>query len=303
MYLEDKKSIELMNYNETLINGNEIGRKKDRKLILNYFRRVFKYVCMGQFGYAWYAIKRAFMATINKEKKTEAAPRTRVVEKDERIAVYTVLFGAYDNLKNPLFISEQCDYYVLTNQKVSDELVWKKYDISKFKETENFSNLEKARYFKLHPHKLFPEYKYSIFIDANIQIVTELVPVVEQLGDNFIGIHNQPGRDCVYQEATEILVINKAPREQVIPQINAYKKEGFPKHYGLFRTCVVVREHMHPLCIKLMNIWWENIEKYSKRDQLSFTYALWKIGLTKSDVSNLGDDVRTNPRFKESLHS
>lgn len=302
--MESQESIKLMEKNLERIKNNESSRKKDKKLIFNYFKRVAKYISMGQFGYAKYAVKRAFSVATTGEKMDPVAERSRIVNPDERIAVYTVLFGNYDALKNPLFVSEQCDYFVLTNQDIKDQSVWKKYDLSNFdEETKNFSNLEKARYFKLHPHVLFPEYKYSIFIDANIQTVTDLVPIVEQLGDNFIGIHSQPGRDCVYQEATEILVIKKAPKDQVMPQIKAYKKEGFPEHYGLFRTCVVVREHMNPQCIRLMDLWWENINKYSKRDQLSFTYCLWRMGLDKSAVSNLGYDARTNPRFIESMHS
>ena len=301
--MEDQYSINLMQLNSERIRYMELSRKHNIKLVFCYFNRIIKYIIMGKFEYAQYAISRALSIATNKEVLTEVSKKSLCVESDERIAVYTVLFGKYDNLKNPMYVSDNCDYYVVTNQDIDSSLVWKKFDLGKFKDIiDAFSDLEKARYFKLHPHKLFPKYKYSIFIDANIQIVTDLVPVVAQLGNNFIGIHNQPGRDCVYQEATEIIVIKKAPKEQVVQQVNAYQKEGFPKHYGLFRTCVVVREHNNEKCIRLMNIWWENINRYSKRDQLSFTYSLWKMGLKKSAVSNLGNDVRTNPRFIESEH-
>ena len=231
MYVEDKKSIELMQINSKQINNKELDRKSDKKLIWNYFKRVAMYLLMGEFGYAYFAVKRAFLVAINKEQCDVSAARTRNIAASDRIAVYSVLFGNYDCLKEPMYISDRCDYYILTDQEIPASSTWKKYDLGVLSDMESFSNLEKARYCKLHPHLLFPEYKYSIFIDANIQIVTDLVPIVEQLGDNFIAIHNQPGRDCVYQEATEIIVIKKAPKEQVIPQVKAYKAEGFPKHY------------------------------------------------------------------------
>lgn len=301
--MEDRISRNLMWLNEQRISKNELLRRKSIKLILNYFKRIFRYICMGKFGYAKYAIKRAFSVMSRDEKVDNTAKPKRMIDDQERIAVYTVLFGKYDELKEPMYISPQCDYYVLTDQDIYDGGVWKRYPISRFDDrVGDLSDLERARFFKLHPHFLFPEYRYSVFVDANIQIVTDIVPVVRQLGDNFIAIHNQPGRDCVYQEATEILVLNKAPWDQVKKQIDAYKKEGFPEHYGLFRTCVIVREHMDPRCIKLMGLWWENIEKYSKRDQLSFTYSLWKMKLDKNAVSNLGYDIRRNPRFLENKH-
>jgi len=303
VFLESKLSKNMMWLNQLRIDSNETARKKNLTLILNYFRRVCKYIGMGQLGYARYAVKRAFSVATRNERNTELSERSREIEKSERIAVYTVLFGKYDDLKEPLYVSSQCDYYILTNQKIDNYSVWKNYPIDKFSErTKGFSNLELARFFKTHPHLLFPDYKYSMFIDANIQIVTDMVPVIQQLGNNFIAIHNQPGRDCVYQEATEIIVIKKAPKDQIKPQVKAYKAEGFPEHYGLFRTCVVVREHNNETCKKVMDMWWNEMVKYSKRDQLSFTYCLWKLGLKKDSISSLGDDVRTNPRFIESMH-
>lgn len=304
--MEDKKSIELMEKNAQRLKKYEQGRMSSSSLIINYFKRIAKYISLGNWSYATYAFKRAFRVAVTKkdDNKDRVAESKLDIPVTERLVIYTVLFGNYDDLKEPLYVTPNCDYYILTNQEVKQDSVWKKYPIEKFEEqTKGFTNLEKARYFKLHPHLLFPEYKYSMFIDANLQMVTDMRPVFAQLEDNFIAIHNQPGRDCVYQEATEIIVIGKADKAPVVEQMKAYKKEGFPQHYGLFRTCVVVREHNNEQCIKLMKLWWKEINRYTKRDQLSFTYALWKMQLTKDAVSNLGYDPRTNPRFIESVHT
>ena len=303
--MEDKRSIELMEKNAKRIHEYEKGRMSSLSLCLNYFKRIARYIELGNWSYASYAFKRAFRVALTKKDDNElrVAANTLEIPKDERLVIYTVLFGKYDDLNEPLFITPNCDYYILTNQDVKPDSVWKKYPIEKFDEiTKDFSNLEKARFFKLHPHLMFSDYKYSMFIDANIQMVTDMRPVFAQLEDNFIAIHNQPGRDCAYQEATEIIVIGKADKQEVNRQMKVYKKDSFPEHYGLFRTCVVVREHNNKQCKKLMDLWWEQIKKYTKRDQLSFTYALWKMGLDKNAVSNLGYDSRTNPRFIESIH-
>ncbi len=304
--MEDKKSLELMEKNAQRLKEYTQGRMSSSSLIIKYFKRIAKYISLGNWSYAAYAFKRAFRVAVTKkdDSKDIVAESSLEIPISEKLVIYTVLFGNYDDLKEPLYVTPNCDYYILTNQEVKTDSVWKKFPIEKLEEkTRGFSNLEKARYFKLHPHLLFPEYKYSMFIDANLQMVTDMRPVFKQLENNFIAIHNQPGRDCVYQEATEIIVIGKADKAPVIEQMKAYKKEGFPKHYGLFRTCVVVREHNNEQCIKLMELWWKEINAFTKRDQLSFTYALWKMGLTKNAVSNLGYDPRTNPRFIESVHT
>lgn len=303
--MEDIQSQNLMELNEQRIKILEQIRRHNFTLILNYFKRIVKYILMGKWGYAVFALKRALKVATTKrdDNYDKVAESTGKIEQCERIVIYTVLFGNYDDLKEPMFITPNCDYFIVTNQEVKPESIWKKFSLDKFNNLiSGYSNLEKARFFKLHPHLLFPEYKYSMFIDANLQMVTDMRPVFCQLGGNFIAIHNQPGRDCAYQEATEIIVINKAPKDEVNRQMNAYKIEGFPEHYGLFRTCVVVREHNSELCINLMDVWWKNIFTYTKRDQLSFTYSLWKLGLDKKAVSNLGYDIRTNPRFIESIH-
>lgn len=303
--MEDKQSRELMEKNAQRLKKYEQERMRSTSLVFNYFKRIFKYIQLGNWSYAAYAFKRAFRVAVTKkdDSKDKVAESILDIPDTEKLVIYTVLFGNYDALKEPLYITPNCDYYILTNQDVKPDSVWKKYPIEKFgDQTKGFTNLEKARFFKLHPHLLFPEYRYSMFIDANIQMVTDMKPVFAQLEDNFIAIHNQPGRDCVYQEATEIIEIGKADKTEVMRQMKAYKKEGFPEHYGLFRTCVVVRVHNTEECKALMGLWWNEINKYTKRDQLSFTYALWKLGLDKKAVSNLGYDPRTNPRFIEGVH-
>ena len=55
-----------------------------------------------------------------------------------------------------------------------------------------------------------------------------------------------------------------------------YNNENFPDNTGLIEGCLIVRKHNEKDCVNLMNKWFEEIEKYSYRDQLSFNYILWK---------------------------
>ena len=41
----------------------------------------------------------------------------------------------------------------------------------------------------------------------------------------------------------------------------------------------MVRKHNKKDCIELMEKWWNEINNYSHRDQLSFNYIVWKLGI------------------------
>ena len=63
------------------------------------------------------------------------------------------------------------------------------------------------------------------------------------------------------------------------------KKKGMPRHYGLNETNVIYRKHTESSIINLMESWWNCIRDISKRDQLSFSYVLWKNGIPVKDIS------------------
>ena len=46
-----------------------------------------------------------------------------------KIAVYTSIFGNYDPLIEPLYHSEKCDYYAITDQDIPENSIWNKLDV------------------------------------------------------------------------------------------------------------------------------------------------------------------------------
>lgn len=215
----------------------------------------------------------------------------------KRIVVYTCVWGKYDRILEPYFCNPNIDYFILTDQEIPNNSIWKKMDIPSDLDLKNMSGVEINRYFKMHPHKLFADYEYSIYIDGNIRIVTDLMPLVADLDDFAIGIHDYPV-DCIYNMKNAIIAGKRGNKKAVNEQIKKYRKEGFPKHFGAFECNVIVRKHNDEQCVFLMEEWWkEFVNTSSKRDQLSFPYVLWKAGLSKRIIFCLGRNVRLNPRF------
>lgn len=215
----------------------------------------------------------------------------------KKIVVYTCIWGKYDKILEPYYINPDIDYYIFTDQEVPSDSVWKKSSIPDDVNIEGKTPIEVNRFLKINPHLLFPEYDYSIYVDGNIRIVTDMMPLIADLGEHIFGVHDYQV-DCIYDMAKAIIVGKRAKRKDVMAQVKKYKKEGFPKHFGAYECNVLIRKHNDPMCKYLMEKWWEEFQSTtSKRDQLSLPYVLWKKDIDKNLIFSLGNHVRENPRF------
>lgn len=218
-----------------------------------------------------------------------------------RIAVYTSIFGNYDNLKEPLYKSDICDYYVITDMDVPPTSIWKKISI----DTEYFSTLDnyhKSKYCKMKPHELFKEYEYSLWVDGNVQIVADVIPLFLQLNDKTMGCYENPAHDCIYTEAKYILYHNAANYYLLKKQINSYRLESFPSNFGMKEFSIIARKHSDKKLQDLMDKWWLEVNHFTMRDQISFPYILWKNGESIDFIQSLGDHWRDSPRFNYISH-
>lgn len=191
--------------------------------------------------------------------------------------IYTCITGNYDQLNNHVYIDHDWDYICFTdskdNNKSQNGWVIKSLMYSELDDVRN------ARWHKLHPHILFPNYEKSIWIDGNIDIVDEgfFCDIENAIINNrkmSIAIH--PDRNCIYDELQACIYFAKDDLEIMNRQVEKIRDEGFPAHYGLFETNIIYREHHNQMIVKIMEDWWKWIQKYSRRDQLSLTYVLWK---------------------------
>jgi hypothetical protein len=64
-----------------------------------------------------------------------------------------------------------------------------------------------------------------------------------------------PTRNCIYDEANSVLKFKKDSVKNIDFQISEYKKEGFPKNYGLIESAIIIRKHNESKCIILDNKW------------------------------------------------
>jgi GT2 family glycosyltransferase len=157
---------------------------------------------------------------------------------------------------------------------------------------------------KILAHRYLADCEWSVWIDANIELIASaqsLIAEVERSGCS-IGVFRHPERHCAFDEGTTCIKRGKDAVDRISAQLHRYKDRGFPRQFGLAECNVIVRRHSDPKVKEAMETWWDEIEKGSRRDQISFTYALWRSGLAYHELGNGLVDVRSDKRFVYHLH-
>ena len=217
----------------------------------------------------------------------------------DKIAVYTCIIGKYDGILEPLFKPDNVDYYAITDFEIPEDSMWKRIDVADYKsELQGMDNVLKNRFFKMHPEKVFGDYRFSVYVDGNIRICTDMTEYINRISDCGVSMFLHAQRQCVYDEARACVNMGKATKEEVDRQISHLKNEGMPENYGLPTCNVIVREHNKPRCIKMMNDWWDEFNKHVKRDQRSFPLVLYKNNIKPENMATLGYNVYRDDSFE-----
>ena len=206
-----------------------------------------------------------------------------------KVALYTCIVNNRDTVKSIEF-KDSIDYVLFTDSNIKSD----DWDVrSIIKEYED--PVRTARYHKHHPFELFPDYDYVIWLDATHWPYNSVFSLIS----NFeISTMIHPLRKTVEAEAEACLGLDDP---QIIKnQIARYKADGFLDDIGLFSTACVIYKNTEQTK-KFNYFWWEEIQKGSRRDQLSYPYCLWKSKINYGilpGVCRLG----FNPVFKMKSH-
>jgi hypothetical protein len=155
-----------------------------------------------------------------------------------------------------------------------------------------------SRYHKHHPFELFPQAECAVWLDATHWPYQSLRPLVDSV--SHIASMRHQVRTKVKDEAEECMRHNMDSRRLFLAQMEQYEAEGFPDDLGLYSTsCLVMRKT--PEFDKLSSFWWDQICRYSRRDQISLPYASWKTGVVPQVIPGVDRDGYS-PFFKMISH-
>ena len=197
----------------------------------------------------------------------------------EKICVYTCITGNYDDLKEVKVKEDNIDYICFTNNKRLSSNSWKIIYI----EDKSLDNHYLSRKIKMlgDPY-IEKNYDLSIWIDASIifkKSVNEFLDKYFDYQNDLIAACKHNARTSIKEEALECIRLVKDNEETIKKQLRLYEKEKFPDNLGLLEMTLIIKKHNNELVKKTMKLWFDMICKYSKRDQLSFMYCLYKTKL------------------------
>lgn len=194
----------------------------------------------------------------------------------KQFAIYTAVIGNYDTIHQPLVVDDRFDYILFSDCLNVEQIgVWQVRKVDYYNDIQT----KIARYVKTHSHTLLPEYKATLWIDASVLIKSK--SVYKRIIDLFnqgvlISTHLHPIRDCIYDEMFSVLENGYETEDIILKWGKELRKNKYPPHNGLCETGVLFRGDADKT--RFFNeCWWSYIEKYSRRDQLSFNFVLSQL--------------------------
>lgn len=140
------------------------------------------------------------------------------------------------------------------------------------------------RYHKFFPHRVLPACEFSIYHDGNIRFDADYSTLVARLRlqGAAMGAFRHPAARDLQAELTACETQGKFDTAEGVrarEQLAHYRASGFDCSQVISANYLLVRDHSHPELDRAMALWWEQINTYAGRDQLSLGFALWKAGL------------------------
>lgn len=232
-----------------------------------------------------------------------------------RVTVYSCVTGGIDELSvlldSPLqpqrgvrwvLFTDTPLHRVLAGRRADRPLVWQIHPPL-------WSHSEPRRVARCHKvlaHRAFPETDYSIWIDGTQEILPGFCP--EEFATRVLcGLQGtcyqiaafcHPQRTCVYQELEACLRLKKDHPALMRAQVQRYREEGYPQDHGMVETTCVCRQHTKDV-LRFNTLWWQEIQQGSCRDQLSFNYVAWKLGMAYGTIPGCRD---RSPYFRFHSH-
>lgn len=200
-----------------------------------------------------------------------------------RLTLFTAITGGYDTLKpQPAEAVSGIEQVAILDQATAENYRsrsrgWRISVVAPSSDDPHRA----ARFAKINAHLALPDSDYSLWVDASIGIVSpfplgRLVDLFLQ--DCDICLFRHYARGSIYEEAEACKAYGLDQPDVIDAQMARYRAEGLPEDAGLIEAPVILRRHTDAIR-RLNESWWGEIVRGSRRDQLSFNYVAWKLGL------------------------
>uniref|UniRef100_A0A7N0SW30 TOD1/MUCI70 glycosyltransferase-like domain-containing protein n=1 Tax=Kalanchoe fedtschenkoi TaxID=63787 RepID=A0A7N0SW30_KALFE len=223
------------------------------------------------------------------------------MEQCRGVVVASAIFGNFDTLRQPsnvsdiakksvcffLFVDEETEAYLKnsTGLDINKRIgLWRITLVKNLPYTDPRRN---GKVPKLLLHRLFPNARYSLWIDGKLELVVDPYQVLERFlwrKNATFAISRHYKRFDVFVEAEANKAAGKYDNSSIDFQIDFYKKEGLtpytsaklPITSDVPEGCVIIKEH-NPISNLFTCLWFNEVDRFTSRDQLSFSTVRDKI--------------------------
>lgn len=216
-----------------------------------------------------------------------------------KIVVYVAIINNYDSIKLPEKLNPNIDYVLFSDGPVPDSGVYQVRPVPYF----NDDPVRVARFIKTHPHLLLHDYDIAVWVDSNIMLLGDLSPLIESFvaSKKLVGANPHPCRETMYEEGKTCIQFENDQPAIIRKQMKSYGRGGF-EHNDLAETNVMMFDLRHERTHRLLDLWWAEMERHSKRDQLSFNYCAANLGLDWYRLTGGATPVLNHPNFALMVH-
>ncbi|KAF5178512.1 strawberry notch protein [Thalictrum thalictroides] len=241
------------------------------------------------------------------------------MEQCRGVVVASAIFGNYDIIQQPksisedakqnvcfyMFVDEETEAYMKNSSSLDDR---KKVGLWRIIVVRNLPYVDARRNGKVPKlllHRIFPNARFSIWIDGKLELVVDPYQILERFlwqKNATFAISRHYRRFDVFVEAEANKVAAKYDNASIDFQIDFYRSEGLtpyseaklPITSDVPEGCVIIREHI-PITNLFTCLWFNEVDRFTSRDQLSFSTVRDKI-MSKVDwsVSMFMDCERRN---------
>ncbi|KAI3498774.1 hypothetical protein L1887_34558 [Cichorium endivia] len=217
------------------------------------------------------------------------------------VVVASAIFGAYDLIQQPknvsetakknvcffMFVDEETANFLRNSSDLDDSKrigLWRIVVVHNLPYTDPRRN---GKVPKLLLHRLFPNVRYSLWVDGKLELVVDPYQILERFlwrKNASFAISRHYKRFDVFVEAEANKAASKYDNASIDFQINFYKTEGLtpyseaklPIRSDVPEGCVVIREHI-PISNLFTCLWFNEVDRFTSRDQISFSTVRDKI--------------------------
>ena len=217
-----------------------------------------------------------------------------------KICVYTCITGNYDCIKEIKNPEQEIDYYCFTNNRNIKSNTW---NVVYIDNDENLSDVILARKIKILGHPIINQkYDILLWMDGSVTFNKSIKEFINYyLGDDdyFVAFKHSK-RKNIQEECYACVKMRKEKKEIIQKLLDFYNQKKYKYDNGLIESTVYIKKTNNEKVEKTLRIWFEMVKNFSKRDQLSFNYAISESGLT---VKWINENVFDNKWFYCKSHN